>query len=160
MLSLKNAGRMPQKIIDMMKKLIILALIFGSTTVFAQTKDEKELTEKTYLLSHTVFGSKDSATLESLCAKTVSYGHSHGNLQNRAEMIKSISNNKSVYTDTAVSAIKIFIQDKTAIVRYLFKANENKKDGTLVNLDFSMMLVWVKEKGKWKLMGRQAVSVK
>jgi ketosteroid isomerase-like protein len=52
------------------------------------------------------------------------------------------------------------MQDKTAIVRYLFKAKENKKDGTVTDLDFSMMLVWIKKKGKWKLMGRQAVSLK
>jgi hypothetical protein len=143
-----------------MKYKLTIALLFFATLAVAQSKDEKELTAKTYLLSHTIFGTKDSATLEALSAKTVSYGHSHGNLQNRAEMIKSISNNKSVYTDTAISAIKIFIQGKTAIVRYLFKANENKKDGTVTNLDFSMMLVWIKEKSKWKLMGRQAVSVK
>ncbi|MFN8251609.1 MAG: nuclear transport factor 2 family protein [Ferruginibacter sp.] len=143
-----------------MKALFTLAFIISTAVAFAQSKDEKELTEKTYLLSHTIFGTKDSATLEKLCAKTVSYGHSHGNLQNRAELIKGVTNNKSVYTDTAVSAIKIFIQDRTAIVRYLFKANENKKDGTVVNLDFSMMLVWIKEKKEWKLMGRQAVSLK
>jgi Domain of unknown function (DUF4440) len=143
-----------------MKKLLTILFVFALAVAAAQTKDEKELTEKTYLLSHTIFGSKDSATLESLTATTVSYGHSHGNLQNRAEMIKSISNNKSVYTDTAVSNIKIFFLDKTAIVRHLFKAKENKKDGTVTDLDFSMMLVWVKEKGQWKLMGRQAVSVK
>lgn len=143
-----------------MKYKLTIALLFFATLAVAQTKDEKDLTEKTYLLSHTIFGTKDSLTLEKLAAQTVSYGHSHGNLQTRAEMIKSISNNKSVYTDTAISAIKIFIQGKTAIVRYLFKANENKKDGTVTNLDFSMMLVWIKEKSKWKLMGRQAVSVK
>lgn len=143
-----------------MKKLLTILFLFVIAAANAQSKDEKELTEKTYLLSHTIFGTKDSATLEALCAKMVSYGHSHGNLQNRAELIKGVTNNKSVYTDTAVSAIKIFIQDKTAVVRYLFKANENKKDGTVVNLDFSMMLVWIKEKSKWKLMGRQAVSIK
>jgi hypothetical protein len=143
-----------------MKKLFTILSFFIVVAVNAQTKDEKELTEKTYLLSHTVFGSKDSVTLEKLLAKTVSYGHSHGNLQNREEMIKGITKNQSNYTDTAVSNIKIFIQDKTAIVRYLFKAKENKKDGTVVDLDFSMMLVWIKEKGQWKLMGRQAVSVK
>jgi hypothetical protein len=143
-----------------MKKLLTIVFVFVIAVATAQTKDEKELTEKTYLLSHTIFGSKDSATLEKLTATTVSYGHSHGNLQTRAEMIKSISNNKSVYTDTAVSNIKIFFLDKTAIVRHLFKAKENKKDGTVTDLDFSMMLVWVKEKGEWKLMGRQAVSVK
>ena len=143
-----------------MKKLLTVLSLFVIVSAQAQTKDEKELTAKTYLLSHTVFGSKDSATLEKLLAKTVTYGHSHGNLQTREEMIKGVSKNQSNYTDTAVSAIKIFIQDKTAIVRYLFKANENKKDGTVTNLDFSMMLVWIKEKGQWKLMGRQAVSLK
>lgn len=143
-----------------MKKLLTILSLFVIVSAQAQTKDEKELIAKTYLLSHTVFGSKDSATLEKLLAKTVTYGHSHGNLQTREEMIKGVSKNQSNYTDTAVSAIKIFIQDKTAIVRYLFKANENKKDGTVTNLDFSMMLVWIKEKGQWKLMGRQAVSLK
>jgi hypothetical protein len=143
-----------------MKLIISLLFLFVFATANAQSKDEKELTEKTYLLSHTIFGTKDSLTLEKLAAKTVSYGHSHGNLQTREEMIKGVARNQSNYTDTAVSNIKIFIQDKTAIVRYLFKAKENKKDGTVTDLDFSMMLVWIKEKGQWKLMGRQAVSVK
>ncbi len=143
-----------------MKTLFTILSFLVVTAVTAQTKDEKELTAKTYLLSHTVFGTKDSLTLEKLVAKTATYGHSHGNLQTRAEMIKGVSKNQSNYTDTAVSNIKIFIQDKTAIVRYLFKAKENKKDGTVTELDFSMMLVWIKEKKEWKLMGRQAVSLK
>jgi Domain of unknown function (DUF4440) len=143
-----------------MKKILTVIFLFAFTGAFAQSKDEKELTEKTYLLSNTVFGTKDSMTLENLAAKTLSYGHSHGNLQNREEMIKGVSKNQSKYTDTAISNIKIFIEGKTAIVRYLFKANENKKDGSVTALDFSMMLVWVKEKGSWKLMGRQAVSLK
>jgi len=143
-----------------MKKLFSILFLFIVVIANAQSKDEQDLTAKTYLLSHTVFGTKDSVTLDNLLAKTASYGHSHGNLQTREEMIKSVSHNQSVYTDTAISNIKIFIEDKTAIVRYLFKAKENKKDGTATDLDFSMMLVWIKEKGKWKLMGRQAVSLK
>lgn len=142
-----------------MKKIFTIVLIFTCTVVAAQSKDERELMEKTYLLSNTVFGTKDSLILESLTAKTLSYGHSHGNLQNREEMIKGASRNQSTYTDTAISNIKIFIEGKTAIVRYLFKAKEIKKDATVANLNFSMMLVWVKEKKEWKLMGRQAVSV-
>jgi hypothetical protein len=142
-----------------MKAVITFLFLFASLAMNAQSKDEKELTEKTYLLSHTVFGTKDSLTLENLVASTATYGHSHGNLQTRGEMIKGVSRNQSKYTDTAVSDIKIFIVDKTAIVRHLFKAKENKKDGTVTDLNFSMMLVWVKENGEWKLMGRQAVSI-
>jgi ketosteroid isomerase-like protein len=142
-----------------MKKLSILFLLAISIASSAQSKKEKELIARTYLLSHTVFGTKDSLTLEDLFAKQATYGHSHGNLQTREEAIKGISKNKSTYTDTSVTILKVIINDDVAIVRHLFKAKENKPDGTVTPLNFTMMLVWVKEKGKWRLMGRQAVSV-
>ena len=142
-----------------MKKLLAVILLAFATIANAQSKQEKELIARTYLLSHTVFGTKDSLTLEDLFAKQASYGHSHGNLQTRAEAIKGISQNKSKYTDTSVTILKVIIEDDVAIVRHLFKANENKSDGTVTPLNFTMMLVWVKENGKWRLMGRQAVSV-
>src|SRR3569832_1544638 len=109
-----------------MKKLIILSLLTIAITANAQGKKEKELIERTYLLSHTVFGTKDSLTLEDLFAKQATYGHSHGNLQTREEAIKGISKNKSYYTDTSVTILKVIIENNTAIVRHLFKAKENK----------------------------------
>jgi ketosteroid isomerase-like protein len=142
-----------------MKKLLAVLLVVIAFTSNAQSKDEKQLVERTYLLSHTVFGTKDSLTLEDLFAKQATYGHSHGNLQTREEAIKGISKNKSTYTDTSVTILKVIVENNTAIVRHLFKAKENKPDGTVTPLNFTMMLVWVKEKGKWRLMGRQAVSV-
>ena len=155
-----NAGNMPQKIIKMKKYFLITVLLLIAFAVNAQSKDEQELIKRTYLLSHTVFGTKDSLMLEDLFAKTATYGHSHGNLQTRAEAINGIIHNQSTYADTAVSDITvIFADDDVAIVRHLFKANEIRKDGKTVPLNFSMMLVWVKEKKKWKLFGRQAVSL-
>ncbi|HWJ25339.1 MAG TPA: nuclear transport factor 2 family protein [Flavisolibacter sp.] len=142
-----------------MKKLLILFSLTVAIIANAQSKKEKELIERTYLLSHTVFGTKDSLTLEDLFAKQATYGHSHGNLQTREEAIKGVSKNKSYYTDTSVTILKVNIDDDVAIVRHLFKANEHKPDGSVTPLNFTMMLVWIKEKGKWRLMGRQAVSV-
>jgi hypothetical protein len=143
-----------------MKRIFFFILSLNVFTVNAQSKSEKELIAKTYLLSHTVFGTKDSLTLESLFARPATYGHSHGNVQTREQAITGISHNQSTYTDTAVSNISvIFADDDVAIVRHLFKAIENTKDGKKVPLNFNMMLVWVKEKGKWKLFGRQAVSL-
>ncbi|MDQ6608977.1 MAG: nuclear transport factor 2 family protein [Bacteroidota bacterium] len=142
-----------------MKKLFVVVLVIAAFTANAQSKNEKEVVERTYLLSHTVFGTKDSMTLEDLFAKQATYGHSHGNLQTREEAIAGISKNKSVYTDTAVKILKVIIEKKTAIVRHLFKATETGKDGKVTPLNFTMILVWIKEKGKWRLMGRQAVSI-
>jgi hypothetical protein len=142
-----------------MKQALTFILLLFVFIANAQSKEEKVLIEKTYLLSNTIFGSKDSATLEILFAKKLTYGHSHGKLQTRKEAIEGISKNRSWYSDTSISNMSVLIDGKTAIVRYLFKAKENKKDGTVVPLNFSMMLVWVKEKHQWKLAGRQAVSI-
>ena len=142
-----------------MKKLLAILFVAIAFVSNAQSKDEKQLIERTYLLSHTIFGTKDSLTLEDLFAKQATYGHSHGNLQTREEAIRGASKNKSYYTDTAVTILKVIIENNTAIVRHLFKANEHKPDGSVTPLNFTMMLVWIKEKGKWRLMGRQAVSV-
>jgi ketosteroid isomerase-like protein len=142
-----------------MKKIIAFILLFTIVAAKAQDKDEKSIIEKTYSLSFTVFGTKDSLTLENLFAKTLTYGHSHGKIQTRKEAIDGIIHNQSTYTDTAISGIKVVIEDNTAIARYLFKGKENKKDGTVVPLNFSMLLVWIKEKEEWKLFGRQAVSI-
>jgi hypothetical protein len=143
----------------MMKHYLLLFLLVVSTSVFAQSRKERELVERTYLLSHTVFGTKDSLTLEDLFAKKATYGHSGGLIQTREEAIRGISHNTSSYADTAVSNIKWIIEDDAAIVRYLFRATEKAADGKLTNLNFTMMLVWIREKGKWRLMGRQAVKI-
>ena len=143
----------------MKKVLFISAFVIASLSLFAQSKKEQQLIERTYLLSHTIFGTKDSLVLEDLFAKKASYGHSGGKVETRAEAVAAISKNKSVYTDTAVNNISVVINDDVAVVRHLFKAKENKVDGTITPLNFTMMLVWVKEKGKWRLMGRQAVKL-
>jgi ketosteroid isomerase-like protein len=142
-----------------MKRILVFCFIISALAASAQSKQEKEVITRTYLLSHTVFGTKDSMTLEDLFASQATYGHSHGNLQTREEAIAGISHNKSTYTDTSVTILKVIISDDVAIVRHLFKGKETSKDGKVTPLNFTMMLVWVREKGKWRLMGRQAVSV-
>lgn len=96
--------------------------------------------------------------LEELFARKATYGHSSGKIEDRDEAIAVASKNKSVYRDTAISNLAVLLKDEVAIVRYLFKANENKPDGSVSPLNLNIMQVWVKERGKWRLMGRQAVK--
>jgi len=131
-----------------MKRLFVVLFVAIAFVASAQSKEEKEVVARTYLLSHTVFGTKDSLTLEDLFAKQATYGHSHGNLQTREEAIKGISKNKSSYTDTSVTILKVIIENNTAIVRHLFKGNEHKADGSVSPLNFTMMLVGQR---KWEV---------
>lgn len=144
-----------------MKQLFFIAAMLNVLALSAQSRDEKQITAQTDLLNHIVFGTtKDSNTLEGLFAKNATYGHSHGNVQTREQAITGILHNQSTYTNTSVSNMSvIFGKDDVSIVRYLFKATENSKDGKAVPLNLNIMLVWIKEQGKWKLFGRQAVGV-
>src|ERR1700736_5276747 len=100
---LMNAGKMQQQIISSMKNIIVFGLLLAAFSVNAQTRDEKQVIERTQLLSRTVFGTKDSLTLDDLFAKTATYGHSGGKVQTREEAISGIYHNQSVYTDTSLS---------------------------------------------------------
>lgn len=143
----------------MKKASYIIALLLISSLVFAQSKHEKALMERTYLLGHTVFGSKDSLTVEDLFARKATYGHSNGKIETREEAITAIVQNPANYTDTTLTINNIVVDGNVAIVRAAFKAKQNNPGGNAAPLNLHIMLVWVKEKGKWRLMGRQAVRL-
>ena len=143
----------------MVRFVLIAFFSLAGMAVFGQSAGEAALIERTYQLSSAVFGSRDSVLLEDLFAKKLTYGHSGGKLEARDEALRNILQNRSFYTDTLISDIQVLKAEKAAVVRYRFKAKEHKPDHSVSNLHFSMMLVWIKEKGKWRLMGRQAVRL-
>jgi uncharacterized protein DUF4440 len=142
-----------------MKYVLLLILIFTGLVVFSQSRKEIDVLARNRLLQKTVFGTKDSITLEDLFAKTATYGHSNGKIDTREEAIRNISNNNSSYTDTSLKNYNIIFNDDVAIVRYVMRETETNIEGKATPLNLSIMLVWVEEKGKWKLFGRQAVRL-
>ena len=161
---LKTAGETRPKIINMLlrkKKEPILSFLFIVICFVACAQNKKELAvlAQARLLHKTVFGTKDSLTLENLFAKSLTYGHSGGKIEDRAEALHNIIHNQSKYTDTSLKVYDVMLGDDVAIVRYSFRETETKKEGQPSPLNLSIMLVWLEEKGKWKLMGRQAVKM-
>jgi ketosteroid isomerase-like protein len=143
-----------------MRSWITILFVSISIVVNAQSKSTIEVLGRTRLLQNTVFGLKDSLTLEDLFAKDATYGHSSGKVETRSEAIRNIVRNRSVYEKSDdVAGYNITMQDDVAVVRHLFEATEKKEDGSESKLKLSLMLVWVKEKGKWKLLARQAIKV-
>lgn len=143
-----------------MKQILYIAVfLLSGFSPFAQSKEEKALAERAYQLSHTVFGTKDSLTTEDLFARKATYGHSSGKIETREEAVTAIVQNKAFYTDTAMSIKSVVVNRKVAIVRTTFQAKQNNPDGNIAPLNLHIMQVWVKERGKWRLMGRQAVKL-
>lgn len=143
-----------------MKISLIILLLFSFIAGNAQSvKDEKEVIARTQLLSRTVFGTKDSATLDNLFAVSLSYGHSGGKTEDKWEAMSGIIHNKSVYSDTALRNLNVLFSNKnTALARYEYDAKEKKADGSVNELKFFMLLVWIREDDHWKLFVRQAIK--
>jgi ketosteroid isomerase-like protein len=99
----------------------------------------------------------DSIWLDKLTDAHLSYGHSGGQLQDKAAFIHSLISGQSDFVTIDLSGQTIQLWGNTAIVRHTLAAvtKDNGKPGS-VKLD--VLLVWQKEQKEWKLIARQAVK--
>ncbi len=142
-----------------MKRGLIILFCFIGITAAGQSKTTIKVLANTRLLENTVFGTKDSATLEKLFATSLSYVHSSGKIESREEAIRGIVNNRSRYTKTGSGLYSVSEQVDSMVVNQEYRATEKKEDGTESALNLSIELVWIKEKGDWKLARRQATKI-
>jgi len=142
-----------------MKKLFsILMIFFISVVSFAQSGGDALVWSRVEALSKAIFETKDSAALEDLVSKKVTYGHSGGNIEDKASMVKNTIASKTTYKNSLFEKVSVDVDGKTAIVRHNFRAT-TVINGTEAPLDINLLQVWKKEKGKWRLWARQAVRI-
>lgn len=134
--------------------LVIAALSFTSL-LFGQSKAEEEVSRAVETLKAAMI-SGDSAQLAAIVTEDLSYGHSTGKIQNKKSFIESFLNGSTDFVTINLLDQKIQVHGKTAVVRHILDATNNDygKPGTV---KLSILTVWVKIKGKWKMMARQAV---
>ena len=141
-----------------MKKFFLSVLLFAITGgIVAQSKKEKQVLAKVEQLNKAVFVTKDSAAMEELVSKDLTYGHSSGVVESKASMIRHASSNSTTYANISVTEGSIVIKGKTAIIRHIFSADQ-KIAGKTSALKLIILQVWMKEKGRWQLLSRQAVK--
>lgn len=101
----------------------------------------------------------DKTILDNLTAEELNYGHSAGKVQNKTEFIDEVVSGKPLdYLKIDLEGQIIKVTGKTAVVRHIFNA-ETSSNGTPGKLRIGIMQVWQKQKGKWKLVARQAYKL-
>ncbi len=101
----------------------------------------------------------DSLALNRLTADGLSYGHSSGVLQSKAEFIHSIASGASDFVTIDLSEQKITLSGNTAIVRHVLSATTNDAGKGPGKVKIGILLVWIKNKSGWQLLARQAVKL-
>ena len=98
----------------------------------------------------------DKATLEKLSAAELSYGHSSGRVENKAEFVQAFVSGKSGFSEIALEEQTVNVVDRIALVRHVFNAT-HRKDGNKAKL--FILTVWQQQQDQWKLLARQATKL-
>lgn len=136
--------------------LIIMSLSVLNHTSLAQSQDEKEVAAAVESLRKAMIDATESS-LKDLTSDALSYGHSSGMVEDKAGFIGRLLSGESDFKTITLSDQTIKITNNVAIVRHRLVA-ETADNGKPGNPNLSVLLVWQKDKGKWKLVARQAVK--
>jgi hypothetical protein len=142
----------------MKRNIILVALVFITILVQAQTKEEKEVAGSVQILRAAMI-SGDKASLQKITADQLTYGHSNGKLEDKAAFVEALASGTSDFVTIDLEDQTISVVDNTvALVRHKLhaKTNDNGKPG---EAHIGILLVWQKQKGSWKLVARQAYKL-
>lgn len=141
-----------------MKYLYLLGILsLFSFTAMAQSKDEKSVIAAIEKLRQAMVDG-DRTSLENIATDSLSYGHSGGKVENKTSFVENIASGKSDFVTIELSEQTVSIVRNNAIVRHTLLANTND-GGKPAVVKLKILLVWVKQKGEWKLLARQAVKL-
>lgn len=142
----------------MKKMFLLLTMVCAvATASYAQTKEETQVANAVENMRKAMI-SGNKADLENVASDNLSYGHSSGKLQNKAEFVDAIVNKASVFVTIALTEQTIKVTGNTAIVRHILDAQTND-GGKPGNTKLGILLVFIKEHGEWKLLARQAYKL-
>jgi hypothetical protein len=129
--------------------------LWRSTAVGAASADEAAVAQAVEALRKAVF-EQDKTQLEALCAEQLSYGHSDGRVETKAQFIHGVMTRKAIVKSITLSDHTIAIVGIDAIARHTW-ASESETDGKPTSTKIGVLQVWQKQDGAWKLLARQSV---
>jgi Domain of unknown function (DUF4440) len=129
--------------------------LWRSSSVVAESADEAAVAQAVEALRKAIFG-QEKTQLEALCAEQLSYGHSDGRVENKAQFINGVMTRKAIVKSLTLSDHTIAIVGTDAIARHTL-VSESETDGKLTSTKIGVLQVWQKQGGTWKLLARQSV---
>lgn len=137
--------------------LVFSSLLTATTDSVAQSKDQVAVGQAVEQLRLLMI-SPDKAKLDALAADDLSYGHSNGKIEAKAAFVEAFTSGSSDFVSIELTDQHITVVDNTALVRHKLMG-ETLDGGKPGQAKLSVLQVWVKQRGNWKLLARQAVKI-
>ena len=135
----------------------LTCLLLTCSSAFAQQATEADIAKAMDALNVAII-SGDAQKLNAITGAQLSYGHSNGRLETKAEFVSSLVERRSVFVKIDISNQKIVMMGDTAIVRNHLSGDTNS-GGKPAHVELDIMYVFRLEGGDWKLIGRQAYKL-
>ena len=135
---------------------MFLPVVLWTTALFSQSPKQDAVMMKMWDLK-TALLKKDSVNLTKLLADDVSYGHSNGLIQSRAQLISDVMSGTQDYKSIEPSDMNIRVYDNSAVVTMKSKIIMTMQ-GKALDLSMNVLLNWVYKDNDWKLVARQSVK--
>jgi len=139
-----------------LKYLLTILFLVTSFVGLTQTTDEEKLTA-TVKEFHQALVNKNTVSINQQTDKALSYGHSNGWVETKADVIKDLETGYISYQDYKEDSITITSNGSMANVRFVAQVAATLK-GTSTNFRLRVLEVWVKKSNRWVLFARQAVK--
>ena len=131
--------------------------LLHSTAVVAESSDEAAVNQAVEALRKALLAA-DKARLQQLGADQLSYGHSDGRVQTKAEFIDGVMTRKAIVKSLAFPELTVAVVGNTGIARHIY-LSDSETDGKPVNTRIGALQVWQKQDGTWKLLARQGYKL-
>ena len=144
-----------------MKNIFVLFFMLFCSSFVANAQTDKQLQQMDLMMQMQLLKNaliaKDSAALNKLLSEDVSYGHTNGWVQTKAQLIRSVVSGEQDYAAIESSNVNTRIYDLTGIVTMQSKVSMLFQ-GKSLDLNMKILLVWIKQSDVWKLVARQSVN--
>jgi len=138
-----------------LKKLLTILFFFFVAFANAQNDEEKLIT--TVKEFHLALVNKNTVSINQQTDKALSYGHSNGWVETKADVIKDLETGYISYQSYKEDSISVLINGNMANVRFVADITATMK-ATTNNFHLKVLEVWVKKGKRWVLFARQAVK--
>jgi ketosteroid isomerase-like protein len=136
---------------------VALTLLTGAAVTAAQSGDEAAVAQAVEAFRNAMLKA-DRSQFEALCADQLSYGHSAGRVENKAQFIDAATSGRSTWKFITLTDQTNQIVGNNAIVRHTL-TGETERDGKTNPVKIGVLMVWQKQDGNWRLLARQAVRL-
>jgi len=102
--------------------------------------------------------SADKGQLAKLTTEHLSYGHSDGRVQDKAQFIDGVATRKAIVKSLTFPQLTVAVAGNAAVVRHVYES-ESETDGKTTTVKIGALQVWQKQDGNWKLLARQGYKL-